>query len=287
MTTRPALGERSSFAHARPSPELIAHLRANPHPTRHHLPEPPPALVTDEHGDVIDIVPLPMPAREEQPVERYPVRHTAVLVNRNATTYRPLPGDEKARLWQTAGTIEAKTKSKGSRVGCLGDSALRIFNTLLFKFANSTSGRCDPSYAAIQRETGKCVDTIAKSLNKLAACGLLTVTRRWLRFWDPQLGRWVARQITNAYTFAAADRRLFPVPSPARVCGPIPRHDPEAPYRGPLARVLAMALLSGKELKHNAKPRSDLDPRNPPDGDDAPSPLVNRVRGQKRGSAKG
>ena len=150
MTTRPTLAERSSMA-AR-DPERARRLLAGLGVARFALPEAPPALITDEHGDIIDITPLPAPVCEQPAVERYPVRHNAVLVNRYPTRFTPISDADKARLWTTATAMNAKTKTKGSRGGCFGAAGLLVLNRLLFRFANSATGRCDPALATLQTE---------------------------------------------------------------------------------------------------------------------------------------
>ena len=74
--------------------------------------------------------------------------------------------------------IISATESKGSRIGCFGASGLLVLNALLFGFANTNSGRCDPSYSTLQVATGLCRSTIAITINRLATSGIITVTRR-------------------------------------------------------------------------------------------------------------
>jgi len=272
MTTRLHLGDRLSSAPAqtvRASAALIASLSRLETAPPILAPRPAP-LVTDDNGDIIE--PPPLPADQQAAVARYPVRHTAVLVNRNATPFRAVSALDRARLWSTAVDMEAKTKSKGAPAGCFGASGLLVLNALLFRFANSESGRCDPSYSALQEATGFCRQTIADAINRLATSGIISVTRRWLRFRDPASGQMTARQITNAYSFAEATRRLFAIPSPLRTCGPIPQRGANDPF-GNLARILKMSLFGRQELKQPAKTTLHFDPRNPPDApDDPPTP---------------
>lgn len=264
MTTRPHLGDNPSYAPSQPvraSAALIASLsRLGMAPSI--IPVRPAPLVTDDNGDIVE--PPPLPADQQAAVARYPVRHTAVLVNRNATPFRAVSALDRARLWSTAVDMEAKTKSKGAAAGCFGASGLLVLNALLFRFANTESGRCDPSYSALQAVTGFCRQTIADAINRLAASGIVNVTRRWLRFRDPASGQMTARQITNAYSFAEASRRLFAIPSPLRARGPIPRRGANDPS-GNLARILKMSLFGRQELKQPAKTVPNFDPRNPPD----------------------
>jgi hypothetical protein len=99
------------------------------------------------------------------------------------------------RVLVRADALERRTKASGRQAGALGQSGLRVLRCLLFDFCNVPSGRCCPSYKAIQRLTGFAIDTIAGALRRLEASGLLRITRRLTR---TPAG---ARQMTNAYAF--------------------------------------------------------------------------------------
>ncbi len=79
------------------------------------------------------------------------------------------------RLWSAA------PKRKGQRDGVLGQSALMVLRALLCHFLDTKSGRCDPSYKQIQKQTGFCVQTIAVALKRLERAGILDITRRIAR----------------------------------------------------------------------------------------------------------
>ena len=270
MTTRPPLGARPSSPY---SPQLAASLATiAKSPARYLPPRPPEPIV--RHRDPIE----PLPANQQPAVERYPVRHTAVLAPPAATLWKPITALERARLWATAVTMERKTKAKGSRVGCFYPSGLQVLNALLFRFANSQSGRCDPSYTALQTATGLCRQTIADAINRLAQSGIVNVTRRWLRLRDPGTGQIVARQISNAYSFAAATKRLFALPAPLRAWRQIPSRSARDPH-GNLARILKMSLLRRQEPKSPVHPPLAFDPRNPPDAEDSHSTIDHSASG--------
>ena len=113
-----------------------------------------------------------------------------------------------------AEALERSTKAPGQRDGVLGQSALMILRALLCHFLDTKSGRCDPSYKQIQKQTGFCVQTIAVALKRLERAGILDITRRIARkgaqLWNELIGRFVWRerveQQTNAY------RVNFPTP---------------------------------------------------------------------------
>lgn len=141
-----------------------------------------------------------------------PVRRNAIYVPRQFTTYDTLTASEKSRLYRMAETIERRTKATGRRIGCLGDSGLRILHCLLFDYMGAT-GRCDPSYAALRARLGYCRQTIATALERLAAANLVKVERRMSKFRN-EAGVVVLRQITNAYTFPLAKtHNLVPIPT--------------------------------------------------------------------------
>ena len=98
--------------------------------------------------------------------------------------------NDRARVIYRAERMERATKAKGCKNGVLGYTGLTVLRALVFKFQASPT----PSYDAIKRATGYCLDTIAKALNRLEAAGLLEVKRgrgvRTVQGW---------RRITNAY----------------------------------------------------------------------------------------
>ena len=98
--------------------------------------------------------------------------------------------NDRARVIYRAEHMERATKLKGRKNGVLGDAGLNVLRALVFKFGKHPT----PSYDAIKRATGYCLDTIAKALNRLEAAGLLEVKRgRGLR----TAQGW--RRISNAY----------------------------------------------------------------------------------------
>ena len=124
------------------------------------------------------------------------LRRTAY--GRGACRFTPISRDQRVRILRRAEAIERATKARGKQAGALGQSGLRVLRCLLFDFANTATGRCDPGYRAICRATGFCRETVAGALARLEAMGLVEIVRRMVR-----AGR-RAVQATNAYLFAAA-----------------------------------------------------------------------------------
>jgi len=67
---------------------------------------------------------------------------------------------------------------------------------------NYTSGRLDPSYAAIARKANVCERTVANALKRLRELGILNWVRRCAEGWRD--GRFVLEQETNAYAVLPA-----------------------------------------------------------------------------------
>ena len=125
-----------------------------------------------------------------------PARHSTVL-DRNA----------RARLLHTAEILERATKAHGCRNGLISAPGLVVLRTLLLRFQNGATGLCCPSYAAIQKATGLCRQTIATAITKLEAVGILKVTRRLVRFVNA-IGVSQCGQGSNLYAFKEPPARL-------------------------------------------------------------------------------
>jgi hypothetical protein len=113
--------------------------------------------------------------------------------------FQGMPKRIATKLWHRARDFDRKTRQKGSgqHGGVLGHTALQVFHALIFDFLNFTSGRLDPSYAAIARKANLCERAVASALQKLRSFGLLNWVRRCAEDWED--GRFVLRQETNAY----------------------------------------------------------------------------------------
>jgi hypothetical protein len=148
--------------------------------------------------------------RQEHP---RPWRRGSVF-DRGGEFRRPISTKSRAQILERAEALERSTKAPGQRDGVLGQSALMILRALVCHFLDTKSGRCDPSYKQIQKQTGFCVQTISLALKRLERAGILDITRRIARkgaqLWNELIGRFVWRerveQETNAY------RVNFPVP---------------------------------------------------------------------------
>lgn len=177
----------------------------------------------------------PMYCESPQPREKCPHRwRRGSVFDRGGEFHRPISTKARAQIMERAEVLERSTKAPGQRDGVLGQSALMVLRTLLCHFLDTKSGRCDPSYKQIQKQTGFCVQTIAVALKRLERAGILDITRRIARkgaqFWNELTRRFVWRerveQQTNAY------RVNFPVPDRAQLGdlgAPLFKPKPDAP----------------------------------------------------------
>jgi hypothetical protein len=128
--------------------------------------------------------------------------------------FQPLPKKAATRLWHRARDFDRQTRRPGHHGGAVGHTALQVLHALIFDFLNYTSGRLDPSYAAIARKANVCERTVANALKRLRELGILNWVRRCLESW--QGGRFVLEQETNAYAVLPATqwRGYRPPPEP-------------------------------------------------------------------------
>jgi DNA-binding transcriptional ArsR family regulator len=160
----------------------------------------------------------------------------------------PLDRNERVRIIHKAETLERRTKAKGRASGAIGLTGLAILRVLLFRFLSKT-GRCFPSYAAIQRETGFSLSTISAALKRLEAAGLVYIARRLERRNVSRqchvTGRWqsflTTVQTSNWYHFGTGVAGLEDFAPP-----PIHREF-KAPSIPPLLRALHPTLIGGKK----------------------------------------
>lgn len=116
--------------------------------------------------------------------------------------FQPMPKKAATRLWHRARDFDRQTRRKDHHGGAVGHSALQVLHTLIFDFLNYTSGRLDPSYAAIARKANVCERTVANALRRLRELGILNWVRRCAE--SRRDGRFVLEQETNAYAVLPA-----------------------------------------------------------------------------------
>jgi hypothetical protein len=150
----------------------------------------------------------PMICESPRPKENCPNRwRKGSVFDRGGEFRRPISTKSRALIMDRAEALERSTKAKGQRDGVLGQSALMVLRALLFHFLDPKSGKLDPSYKQIQKQTGFCVQTIAVALKSLERAGILEIKRRVERkgkqLWNELARRFVwlqwIEQVTNAY----------------------------------------------------------------------------------------
>jgi hypothetical protein len=117
---------------------------------------------------------------------------------RQEVRFVPLPKKEAARRWHKARRFDRQTHSRGKHGGAIGQTGLAVLYALLFDFLDYTTGRLDPSYAAIAAKAGVCRRTAVKAVRRLKDLGLLYWQRRCREEKD-EAGRFRLAQETNAY----------------------------------------------------------------------------------------
>ena len=269
MTTRPHLGEQPTIAPttiAQRDParaaRLLSSLRNAYVPVTDCAPPPvepkPRTSRLDQSEPVIDRS-APAPSR------RY--RRGSIFHMPGAIKWRPLDRNQRAKVWTIAQSMERLTKKKGKRNGCISGIGLRVLNCLLYRFLNSNSGRCDPSYDALQKLTGLCRGAIANAIDRLEASGLLTVTRRMIRarqaVISPLTGRAheciVVRQISNAYVITEPNRVTIPDPCTSGSATPFPKarglNSMESALNELFQSIVKPSLSSSEQSKHPLNPK--------------------------------
>jgi hypothetical protein len=111
--------------------------------------------------------------------------------------FAPMPKKAAVHLWHRARQADRLSRQPGRHGGAVGHAALQVLHALIFDFLNFTSGRLDPSYAAIARKANVCERTVASALARLKQLGILAWVRRCAESWRD--GRYVREQQTNAY----------------------------------------------------------------------------------------
>jgi len=111
--------------------------------------------------------------------------------------FAPMPKKAAVRLWHRARDFDRGTHEPGRHGGAVGHVGLAVLHALIFDFLNHRTGRLDPSYAAIARQAGVCVRTVATALKRLRELGILAWVHRCAERWAD--GRFVLEQQTNAY----------------------------------------------------------------------------------------
>ena len=135
---------------------------------------------------------------------------------------RPMDRNEKARLLHRARALMHPTE-KGKAYGRITAKGYAVLCALVTVFHNADSGRCFPSYEAIQEAVGCCRATVAMALAALEAAGLLTVCNRLLRVrWKDEKALTIRTRVvrtSNCYAFPSTTASSQPESSKFKIQG--------------------------------------------------------------------
>lgn len=173
------------------------------------------------------------------------------------TRFVPMPRKTAMRIYHKAAQWNSRGKLAGRHGGLIGSHVLLVLHTLIFEFLNYGTGRLDPSYAAIERKTRLCHQTVGKALARLKELGILNWIRRCREDRDDD-GRFVLRQETNAYGILppAQWRGYFETPTPEP---PHPSTWGAVPPLPPLVEQAATDARDGDSVRTIVR-RLDADP---------------------------
>jgi hypothetical protein len=135
-----------------------------------------------------------LPVMAEKTYAAFPVWSESTT---KTVQFTPLPKKKAVALWHRARDFDRQTKKKGCHGGTIGHTGLLVLHTLIFDFLNFSTGRLDPSYAAIALKANVCERAVADALKQLSELRIITWLRRCSEEWVN--GRYVRRQQTNAY----------------------------------------------------------------------------------------
>lgn len=113
---------------------------------------------------------------------------------------------------RAARRLYEKARAYERRTGKLMLGGLAVFYALLFDFLNYSTGRLDPSGAAIAKKAAVDVATVWRAIKRLVAAGFLSRERRCVDGWED--GRYFRRQLTNAYRPLDPEPDQEPLPEP-------------------------------------------------------------------------
>src|SRR4051794_3365098 len=140
---------------------------------------------------------------------------------------------DRAHAWRLlahAEALERDTRCPGKHGGCLKRTGLDVLRALLRHFYSYRHGTCFPSYEAIARAAGCCVETVRKAIRRLEAVGIIsTLRRKVVTSFISRVHRVrfdVAVQTSNSYTFSmpSADSPAA-MPQPAKKADTKFRHE--------------------------------------------------------------
>jgi hypothetical protein len=120
----------------------------------------------------------------------------------------PLGPKAKKRIIRSVDLYNVKNRKPGQHHGPITPAFLRVLSAMLWKFHNSRTGYCFPSYETIAAAARCCRDTVYEAIRALEAADILTWVNRFDKIPTQCLGafgraftRWQVIRTSNAYCF--------------------------------------------------------------------------------------
>jgi hypothetical protein len=138
----------------------------------------------------------------------------------------PLGPKAKKAIMRSVELYNARNRKPGEHHGPITPAFQRVLSAMLWKFHNSRTGYCFPSYETIAAAARCCRDTVYEAIKALEAADILTWVNRFDKirtecrdFLGRVFTRWQVIRTSNAYCFRD------PLPC-ATGCGPYKSENP-------------------------------------------------------------
>jgi hypothetical protein len=120
----------------------------------------------------------------------------------------PLGPKAKKAIFRSVELYNAKNRKPGQHHGPITPAFQRVLSAMLWKFHNSRTGYCFPSYETIAGAAKCCRDTVYEAIRALEAADILTWVNRFDKIRTECVGafgraftRWQVIRTSNAYCF--------------------------------------------------------------------------------------
>ena len=146
----------------------------------------------------------PMICESPRPKREHPAREKV---------FRRVPGSPMGRkakkaILRSVELYNAKNRKPGQHQGPITPAFMRVLSAMLWRFHNSRTGYCFPSYETIAASAKCCRDTVYEAIKALEAADILTWVNRFDKirtecrdFLGHVMTRWQTIRTSNAYCF--------------------------------------------------------------------------------------
>ena len=162
------------------------------------------------------------------PVTPIPANHPALRAKRFSAAFSERRWAERPRRRSFAASscYNAKNKKPGQHQGPITPAFQRVLSALLWKFHNSRTGFCFPSYETIAVAARCCRDTVYEAIRALEAADILTWVNRFDKIRTQCIGAF-GRAFTRWQVYAPATPTAFAIlchaqRSTTHICRKIP-----------------------------------------------------------------